>query len=163
MMGLPLIPYLFDVRFQGDQGAAELCAGQFSEVSGLEATMEPKVIREGGHYNGEFQRVGQVTYATVILKRGMTGSNHLWAWFDLLAGGKSSYRLTAVVTQFHYIKTAEGPPMAFEKKPMMTWTLNGAMPTKFKAATMNAQGTDVGVEELHFVHEGMAFGMGGAA
>jgi hypothetical protein len=29
------------------------------------------------------------------------------------------------------------------------------MPVKFKAADLNAKGTDIGIEELHLAHEGL--------
>ena len=96
----PFIPYRFRVDFKevqpagadgtgGSERAVTLCAGAFSEVSGLEATMEPKVIRQGGQYDGELQRPGQITYATVILKRGITANRHLWQWFRLVAERKT--------------------------------------------------------------------------
>ncbi len=39
-------------------------------------------------------------------------------------------------------------------QPIMAWQLAHAMPVKFKFADLNAKGTEVGIEELHFVHEG---------
>src|SRR5688572_19933117 len=59
-----------------------LCGGAFSECTGLEATMEPKVIREGGRNYGVAQRAGGVTFATVILKRGITTNRDMWNWFE---------------------------------------------------------------------------------
>jgi phage tail-like protein len=37
----------------------------------------------------------------------------------------------------------------------MGWNLRNAMPVKFRVADLNAKGTDVAVEELHLVHEGL--------
>ena len=37
--------------------------------------------------NGAIQRVGPVSHATVVLKRGMTSTRHLWQWFSLVSGG----------------------------------------------------------------------------
>jgi phage tail-like protein len=37
----------------------------------------------------------------------------------------------------------------------VTWRLEKALPIKFKAADLNARGTEVGVEELHLAHEGL--------
>ena len=34
-------------------------------------------------------------------------------------------------------------------KSMISWKLEKAMPIKFKAADLNAKGTEVGIEELH--------------
>ncbi|HEY7490181.1 MAG TPA: phage tail protein, partial [Candidatus Tectomicrobia bacterium] len=38
---------------------------------------------------------------------------------------------------------------------MMAWKLTRALPVKFKAADLNARATEVGIEELHLVHEGL--------
>lgn len=122
-----------------------LCGGAFSECTGLEATMEPKVIKEGGRNYGAAQRAGQVTFATVILKRGMTTNRDLWRWFEMVNPDAAySYRLAAYIT----LNDTAG-------EMAMTWKLVNAMPIKFKAADMNAKATEVGVEELHLAHEGI--------
>jgi hypothetical protein len=41
--------------------------------------------------------------------------------------------------------------------------MRNALPTKFRAATYDATAREVGVEELHFVHEGLALQQGAAA
>lgn len=135
---------------QPDKAAVPLCEGRFSEVSGLEATMEPKAIREGGRNYGEIQRVGLVKYSTVILKRGVTRAPDLFTWFDLVAKGASAVRLRAKLKQLDY-GGAE----------ILRYTMDNALPIKFRAATFAAAGTDVGVEELHFVHERMTLTMTG--
>jgi len=43
-------------------------AGRLRSATGLEATMEVKVIKEGGRNYGVIQRSGLVTFATVVLK-----------------------------------------------------------------------------------------------
>src|SRR5688572_8663959 len=75
-----------------------LCSGAFQECTGLEATMEPKVIKAGGQNYGPSQRSGPVTFGTVILKRGITKTRDLWNWFYLLNGqGKYAYRLSVTI------------------------------------------------------------------
>lgn len=152
----PLHVFRFQVEFkeaaasdgQGGSGSDLLiCSGAFSQVSGLEATMEPFVIREGGQNYGTTQRVGRVTFATVILKRGMTTTRHLWHWWDLVTGGAYAYRLDASITMFD-----------IEGNPILAWTLRRAMPVKFKAADLDALSNNVAVEELHIVHEGLQYG-----
>lgn len=149
----PLHVFNFEVVFSeatlpddsgGGDGDLRLCGGAFSEVTGLEATMEPKVIKEGGRNFGVVQRVGPVTFSTVILKRGISKINDLWKWFELVAGGGYSKRLTATIT-------LSGP----DKAALYSWRLLRAMPTKFKHADFNASSTSVGIEELHIVHEGL--------
>jgi phage tail-like protein len=125
-------------------GDADICSGAFAECSGLEATMEPKLIKSGGANYGAAQRVGPVSFATVVLKRGMTRTRHLWQWFALVAGGASSYRLDVRLD----VLDSAGDPV-------LTWVLERALPVKFKAADLNAKGGDIGIEELHLAHEGL--------
>lgn len=153
-LAYPLHVFRFQVDFEvdslngNDKGSAMgLCSGAFAECSGLEATMEPKVIKEGGLNYGVHQRVGPVTFATVILKRGMTSSRDLWKWFELSSRrGGYTYRLATIVTMFDT-----------EGKAVLAWRLERALPVKFKAADLNARGTEVGIEELHLAHEGLTF------
>ena len=128
-----------------------LCGGAFAECTGLEATMEPKTIKEGGKNYGVNQRVGPVTFATVILKRGLTRNRDLWNWFSLVGNGGYAYRLSATVTVLDHAGA-----------PALAWRLERALPVKFKAADLNARGTDVGVEELHIAHEGLHLAFGGS-
>jgi phage tail-like protein len=130
----------------GNSSPVILCSGAFSECTGLEATMEAKVIKEGGRNYGAAQRAGSVTFATVILKRGMTTRRDLWRWFELVtSSGGYAYRLAAIITMAD-----------MSGKPVVKWKLAKAMPVKFKAADLNAKGTEIGIEELHLAHEGLS-------
>lgn len=147
----PLHVFNFEVVFSQVQlpdgtGADELrlCGGAFSEVTGLEATMEPKVIKEGGRNFGVVQRVGPVTFATVVLKRGVSFVTDSFRWFELVAGGSYAKRLTATVT----MRNAK-------RQDVLQWRLHRALPVKFKAADFNASSTSIGIEELHIAHEGL--------
>ena len=129
----------------GPSSPVPLCSGAFSECTGLEATMEPKVIKEGGRNYGVAQRSGPVTFATLVLKRGMTATRDLHKWFEMVGSGKYAYRLAATITMFD--------PAG---KGVLSWRVTKALPVKFKAAELNAKSTDVGVEELHLAHEGLS-------
>ena len=148
----PLHVFRFHVDFRGDPFAGEpgeevaLCGGAFSECTGLEATMEPKVIKEGGRNYGAAQRAGPVTFATVVLKRGITPARDLWRWFELVNRSHAyAYRLAAVINVYDQSGQA-----------VLAWKLSRALPIKFKTADLNARGTEVGVEELHMAHEGLS-------
>jgi phage tail-like protein len=151
----PFLPFNYDVVFNdvtlpdggaGTGGELRLCGAAFSEVTGLEATMEPKVIKEGGRNFGVVQRAGPVTFATVVLKRGVSRTSDLWKWFELLAGGSTRKRLTATITVYDPARVA-----------LMKWRLVRALPTKFKTSDLNATTTSIGLEELHIAHEGMQY------
>lgn len=156
----PWIGFRFVVEFSaepiaarggGTPGAPEaLCDGAFAEVSGLEASMEAKAIREGGLNYGAHQRAGAVSFGTVVLKRGMTASRDLWRWWGLFTGadhaanGAFAHRMSVRITQ-----------QAADATPLLVWKLERAMPVKFKAGDLNARAGEVGIEELHLVHEGL--------
>lgn len=142
----PLHVFRFHVSFTSEMGggAIGVCSGAFAECTGLEATMEPKVIKAGGANYGAAQRAGPVSFATVVLKRGMTTTRDAFRWFQLVAGGKYGYRLSAEIRM-----------QGVDGKTVVTWGLDHCLPVKFKAADLNAKGTDIGIEELHLAHEGL--------
>jgi phage tail-like protein len=116
----------------------------FAECTGLEATMEPKSIKEGGRNYGVAQRPGGVTFATVVLKRGVSTDRSMWQIFNTTTAGQFAPRLQVTITLL------DG-----SMQPILGWQLAHAMPVKFKFADFNGKGTEVGIEELHFVHEGL--------
>jgi phage tail-like protein len=151
----PLHVFRFEVTFKqvgGGSGAVDVCSGAFSDCTGLEASMEPKVIKAGGANYGATQRAGQVSFATVVLKRGMTRTRDLFRWFQLVGGGAYAYRLAAEIA----MQDGQG-------RTVLTWGLDRCLPVKFKAADLNAKGNEIGIEELHLAHEGLRlFDSGGA-
>lgn len=149
--GPPLHVFNFEVSFfEADLSRSAggdplpLVKGAFAEVSGLESTMEAKSIREGGLNGFAHQRPGPVTHATVVMRRGVTRARDLALAFEALAGGAYAKRLDVV------IELRDGA-----SEPVMQFKLRRALPVKFKAADLNARATEVGIEELHLVHEGM--------
>jgi len=147
----PLRGFRFQVDFKeqmlSDQaagGEVVLCSGAFAECTGLEATMEPKTIKEGGRNWGAAQRMGNISFSTVVLKRGLTQTDDLWAWFNLVGEGAYAQRLNVSITLFDQ-----------SGKGVFSWILLKAMPIKFKAPDLNAKNNEVAIEELHLVHEGL--------
>lgn len=143
--------FRFRVEFRRDKSDVSVAYGAFSECSGLEATMEPKVIRAGGANYGAYQRAGRVTFATVVLKRGITTGRDLWTWFSHVnEQGKLAYRLDVTIRVFNE---------AFEdvSEPALTIRLARALPVKFKSGDLSARATEIGIEELHLAHEGLTF------
>lgn len=177
MSSLPLDPlyaFRFMVSFEpsakpqgarggDDQGAASAWPdGAFAECTGLEATMEPKVIKAGGKNYGAIQRVGPVTFGTVVLKRGISRQGKLFQWFERVTqGGDPGHRCTVVISLIAPAESEQGArAQASSREAAFSWALARAMPIKFKAADFNARATDVGIEELHLAHEGLSFKKG---
>lgn len=162
-----LTPFRFQVQFTrdvigangsaGSGGGEEAIAdGAFAEVTGLEASMEPRTIREGGVNYQVHQRAGQSSFATVVLRRGLARASDLWSWWALMVGAPTSgasgqpasgalaHRLTVRIRVLD-----AGGSAAF------VWRLERAMPVKFKSADLNARASEIGIEELHLAHEGL--------
>jgi phage tail-like protein len=149
---VPLHIFRFQVDFKSDSigsdgpgGPVNVCSGAFAECTGLEATMEAKAIKEGGANYGVAQRAGPITFSTVVLKRGISSNRNLWQIFNAISSGLYAPRLQVTITLF------DG-----SGDPAISWQLDRAMPIKFKFADLNAKGTEVGIEELHLVHEGLS-------
>jgi phage tail-like protein len=151
-LAAPLFGFQFEVRFRqedfkGNAGSTvDLCSGSFSEITGLEATMQPKTIPEGGRNYGANQRVGSVDFSTVIMKRGMTKSRDAWRWFEFVnLKNNSAYRLSVLIQMFDA-----------NNQPVLTWRLVRAVPVKYKMADLVAnRSNEIAIEELHLVHEGL--------
>ncbi len=162
LYAFPLFRFHVEFRRQKDNDIS-IAYGAFSDCTGLEATMEPKVIKAGGANFGPFQRPGQVTFATVILKRGITRNRDLWSWFSHVSQrGMYAYRLDVKILV--YGETAGAPPPGEphdNPRPApdaaMTIHLFHALPLKFKCGDLSAKVQEVGIEELHLAHEGLTF------
>lgn len=146
----PFLPLRFQVSLFAGESAAQagqlVCSGAFSEVSGLDATMAPKKFAEGGRNWGEVQRAGPVAFGTITLKRGVTSVGDLWSWFGAVArDGNTALRLSAEIAVHD-----DG-----ESEPRLRIKLAQVLPVKFKAPDLNATATQVAVEELQLVHEGI--------
>lgn len=142
----------------------EQILGAFSEISGIEASMEHKVVREGGSNYGSVMLAGPVTFGTVILKRGVARSQALWRWWAKFAGADGlSDGYTTLDNRCDVLiglitpnpeKTGHASDGA-GRAVGMGWRLQNAMPVKFRVGDLNAKGSDIAIEELHLVHEGL--------
>jgi phage tail-like protein len=88
-----------------------------------------------------------VTFATVVLRRGISTNRDLYDWFHTVGSGAYEHR-----------RSVEIVVMSPDGSPVMTWQLENALPVKLKVADLNAKATDVGIEELHLAHEGLRLG-----
>lgn len=142
------IPFRFHVQLSlpDSAGGGVVCNGAFSEVSGLEASMTPKTLKEGGRNWGEVQLAGPTTFSTVVLKRGITDADGLWRLFD--RGFRQSYYSLRLNCSIQLVNPAD------PEQAIMVWTLDKVLPIKFKGPDLNATANQVAIEELHLNHEG---------
>lgn len=148
------VPFRFAVKLfsvdESELGEAQrrvLCAGAFSEVSGLEVTMTPKSIREGGRNWGEVHLAGPTSFAPIVLKRGVTSNEELWQWFDL-THRQQRYDL-------RYAGEIDVLAPDDDSRVLLRWQLEKVIPSKFRGASLNSTVNQVAVEELTLLHEGL--------
>jgi phage tail-like protein len=145
------IPFRFEVSLYEESAEELLCRGLFSEVTGLEFTMEPRAIAVGGQNWGEVQRVGPTKFSPIVLKRGVTEISDLWRWFDATTRGANyGYRLQGEIKVLGSSVNEDG-----EAQPVMVWKLSGVLPTRFKGSDLSSTASQVAIEELTLVHESL--------
>jgi phage tail-like protein len=118
-----------------------LCDAAFAECDGLEASMQHKTVESGGVNDRQQHLIGPVTYGQLTLRRGMTDNLQLWSWF-------------ARGTRPRSVATAHGEVTiwASDATPAVQLTLNGCLPVRLKAPSLNARDGLVAIEELTLVY-----------
>lgn len=140
----PFATFRFIVEITGAGAPGPLCGAAFSDCDGLEMTIEPKTIREGGRNCGPVHFSGPVSYAQLSLKRGMTRNFDLWKWFARTAGpGGGGLRATATVV----ILSTDGA------QEEARFVLGGCLPVKLKAPALNAKDGLLAIEEMQIAYE----------
>ena len=135
----PFLTFNFAVEIQG------LVVGGFNEVSGLQAEIEVQDYREGGVNEYIHKRAGPARYpSNLTLKRGMTDTTVLWSWYCDVMQGKVDRKNLSVV-----LMDSTGQ----EKK---RWNFLKAYPVKWVGPGLRATASEVAVETLELVHDGLA-------
>lgn len=137
--------FSIELKLEGENGK-NICNAAFSECDGLEMTMEPKTIREGGNNSGPIHLVGPVSYGQLSLKRGMTDSFDLWEWFDRVTQREQGLRASG------YIVILSSNTQA-QKKEVVRFRIDGCLPVKLKAPALNAKDGLLAIEEMSIVYE----------
>lgn len=140
----PLPAFRFEVAITVENGSQHglsnpLCSAAFAECNGIEASMAPKTLQEGGNNREQVYLVGPVTYAQLTLKRGMTDNLDLWRWFNAVSGLQSASGARAQV---------EVKVMKADGSVAVTYTLSRCLPVKIKAPGLVAKDAGLAIEEL---------------
>lgn len=165
----PLLGFNFQVSVTDSQPAAssalagisislsgsQATAG-FSEISGLEATMDVESYDAGGANGGALKFPGRVKWSNLVLKRGViaqrpvSDTSDFWTWLQGFLDGQG-VRKDGVITL-----------MDESGAPALAWSWRRGLPLKWTGATMNAQQSQVAIEQLEIVHEGLTMVTGGS-
>jgi phage tail-like protein len=139
-----------DTRTPGIKGL--ICRGAFAECDGLEMTMEPKTVREGGRNQEQIHLIGPISYGQLTLKRGMTDNRDFWNWFA--AAGRTGRKSTAQG------KVVIADPSG---KPSITFLLKDCLPVKLRGPSLNAKDGQIAIEEMQLVYSSLSIRKSGEA
>jgi phage tail-like protein len=145
----PYGAFNYIVALGGDQGSGDVgnIIGGFSDVSGLGVEVNYSEYRNGNHPFNTVRKVPNThKLDDITLKRGLIGSDDLFAWVKSVRDGTFDSRTVSITL------------LDEARNPVATWTLRNAQPKKWVGPTLAAKGGgDVALEELHLVHEGVEY------
>jgi phage tail-like protein len=127
-----------------------LCNAEFAECDGLEMTMQPKTVREGGNNTQQIHLAGPVTYGTLTLKRGMTSNLELWNWFRMAAGNSTRGVKAEGVIIMGDNRPVDSEPSQPTRR--VRFTLKECLPIKMKAPALNAKTGILAIEEMQIAY-----------
>jgi phage tail-like protein len=138
----PLPKFHFQVEWGEDRFG-------FTEVSGLDFETEVIEYREGNAptYN-KTKQPGLTKYANISLKRGTFLGDfkffELWKKTMMFQEGAAQYRRDITIKLLDE-----------EHKPIITWSVAKAWPSKVQSTNLKADANEVAIESMDLVHEGL--------
>ncbi|SFS59843.1 phage tail protein [Paenibacillus sp. BC26] len=120
-----------------------ILAGGFTEVSGLEAEVEIEEFREGGQNSFVHKLPKSTRFSPIMLRRGITSSSSLWDWYAGVMAGKVVRKSGSIILQH------------LSGEELCRWNFFDAYPVKWSGPTLNASQSDVAIETLELVHNGL--------
>jgi len=117
----------------------------FMEVSGLSIELDVVSYREGSSpENSERIMPGLKKYSPIVLKREIINSDDdFYKWIN--------------TAQFNTIQRRDVTISLLNEShvPVLVWKLRNAFPSKLEYSTLNAHSSEVVIESLTLVHEGL--------
>jgi phage tail-like protein len=116
----------------------------FGEVEGLAGHTDVIEYREGADKSNAFRLLpGLVRYPPVVLRRGFAGDASLFGWWKAVRDGDLDRRTVTIIL------------LDEKRDPVARWRLRRAWPTKWEGPSLDARASDVAIETLELVHEGI--------
>lgn len=117
--------------------------GLWSKCNGLTVTFGVCSFQSGDD-NTTTHLPGRTSYETITLTRPVTpqASQALQKWLSQQANGTVNYTQSTITL------------LDASNNTVMTWTLQGVMPSKYTGPTFNSGATSVATEELQLTHQG---------
>ena len=121
----------------------DVAVGGFAECSGLEMSMKVQDYEEGGNNGTVLKFPGRISWANLVLKRGVATNTTLWDWHYSFVEGRGKRRdgLIVLMTELHV--------------PNNIWYFRKGLPMKYTGPAMNATQNLVSVEQMEIAHHGL--------
>lgn len=134
----PYRSFNFEVDF-GDQTIAG-----FTEVTGLNADGDVADYREGtDKVNSVRKLLGLRKYTNIQLKRGFTKNDRLWQWYASTANGRNDRRDGTITL------------LDEQRRAVLRWRVRAAWVNKIETGGFKANASEVLIETVELVHEGV--------
>ena len=121
-----------------------IVTGGFMECGGLQVETEIQEYAEGGLNDHTHHFRGRTKYSPLTLKRGLTFSDQLWQWHQDVIEGKFE-RKNGTIYLMDGTQTA-----------VVWWNFKKAFPSKWTGPDLRANSTEVAVESIELIHEGLS-------
>jgi phage tail-like protein len=116
----------------------------FSECSGLTTDTDAIDYREGADPQLNVRKLsGLRKYTNVVLKRGYTKDDALWNWRKDIINGKVERKSGSITL------------LDEQRTPVLRWKFREGWIGKWEGPGLNAKTSDVAIESLEIVHEGL--------
>lgn len=132
----PYRAYNFKLVIQG------VTEGHFTACTGLGVKVQVIKYREGGTSQVVHCIPGQVEYADITLRYGLTSSHEVWDWLLASVSGKVERKNVSIL-----MLDSSGV------SEVMRWDLINAWPTEWRGAALDALNHEVAIETLTLVYE----------
>lgn len=135
--GDPLMNYRFLVEVDA------IISGGFSEVTGLDRSIETHEYDEGGVNAYTHTLWSGESSSNVTLKRGLTRIPTLWAWIEASATPPVERKTVVIIV------------LDEQGRPGWGWALTDAYPVGWSGPDFDAENAQVAVESLELTHMGI--------
>jgi phage tail-like protein len=123
--------------------------GMFSQVTGLEVRVEVATYHEGGENGFLHQLPGRMTWPHIVLRRGVTDSDALFAWVNKTAGPGFSANSDKLSRSTGAITV-----IGSDGSRLRAWDLKDVFAVRWSGPTFDAASSDALHEELELAHHG---------
>jgi phage tail-like protein len=115
----------------------------FSEVSGLDSTIDMAEYREGGRNTTVMKLPGLTKHSNIVLKWGLVDDPELYNWHRDAVNGD--------------VKRKNGSIVVLDRRgdEKVRWNFFNAWPVKWDPPDFNATANEVAVESVELAHEGL--------